>query len=279
MKVFTRMVVVVILLLSGIALHGQYNTTEMGVFGGFSGYMGDLMQERFETDQLHAAYGVFLRYNLCKSVSWKWHLYKGEISGSDANYQGLLVRDRNLHFRSDLYEVGTQFEVTFLHFGERDERVAAPYIFAGISAFYFNPEAKWGDKWVDLQPLGTEGQWLDDYPDREPYDLVQWAVPLGLGFNINLGKRTNVGFEIGFRLTSTDYLDDVSADYPDQEVLAERDPMAAALSFRTPEYLNQELPNPHGKPRGNPENNDTYIFGGFTLSTVIGRRFQRGTRR
>ncbi|MCB0705620.1 MAG: hypothetical protein KDC34_09940 [Saprospiraceae bacterium] len=270
---------VLLLCCLGTRLHAQYNTTELGMFYGFSTYLGDLQQERFEVAECHAAYGAFLRYNLNRAISWKWHLYKGTISGSDENYDGLLVRERNLHFRSDLYEVGTQFEITFLHFGEKDRRVAAPYVFVGVSAFYFNPEARWEGKWVALQPLGTEGQWLDAYPEKEPYDLVQWSIPMGIGFNINIGKRINLGFEIGFRQTFTDYLDDVSGTYPDQQLLVLRDPMAATLSFRTPEYLQQELPNPVGKIRGNPENNDLYVFGGFTLSTVVGHRFQKGNRR
>ncbi|MBR9921640.1 MAG: hypothetical protein GYB31_12450 [Bacteroidetes bacterium] len=277
MKGFT-LTILCLILFGATRINAQYNTTELGVFYGFSTYLGDLQQERFETDECHVAYGAFLRYNMGKAISWKWHLYKGVISGSDANYDGLLVRDRNLHFRSDLYEVGTQFEITFLHFGERDERIAAPYILIGISAFYFNPKAQYGDKWIALQPLGTEGQWLEAYPE-EPYDLVQWAIPMGVGFNINLGKRLNIGFEIGFRQTFTDYLDDVSGRYPDLVLLAERDPMAAALSYRTPEYLNEDLPNPGGQLRGNPDNNDFYLFGGFTLSTVVGHRFQKGYRR
>lgn len=92
------------------------------------------------------------------------------------------------------------------------------------------------------------------------------AIPFGAGLKISLSERINLGFEFGVRLTLTDYLDDVSGNYPDLAELEKLDPTASLLSFRTPEILPQLAGNPKGKPRGNPNNKDGYFIGSITLS-------------
>ena len=262
-----KMYVILVCWLSIACTQGiaQNRSIEIGGFSGISNYLGDLQQVRFESEESHFAVGVFLRYTSNEHFAWKFHLYKGEISGSDANYDGLVIRDRNLHFKSPIFELGGQIEYSPVHFGERETRLAAPYVFVGLNYFHFNPMAKYDGEWVELQPLGTEGQWLD----RRPYSLYQWSIPMGIGFGLRVGESGQLGFEVGFRKTFTDYLDDVSSQYPDLEALELQDPMAAALSFRTPEYYGQEQPNPEGKPRGNSDSYDYYLFAGITFSTYL----------
>ena len=247
----------------------RFLTTELGLFSGVSNYMGDLQQVRFDKDELHEAYGVYLRYNFGRYVSLKFHAYKGVISGSDANFEGLLIRQRNLSFRSDLFELGAQWEFSFTYFGESQKRMASPYFFVGASWFFFNPQAFYDGRWVDLQPLGTEGQGVfEDAP--EPYSLHQWAIPMGVGFVMSLGRHLNFGFELGFRKTFTDYLDDVSGQYPDLDILREHNPLSAALSYRTPELGGSgRYENPVHHDRGNNADKDMYFFGGLTFSWTI----------
>ena len=248
---------------------------EFGGFIGVSNYLGDLQQTQIEMSTTNFALGIFTRANLSNFFSIKAHFYKGEISGSDANFETLKkVRERNLSFRSQIYELGIQGEFSFLYFGDKGKRVAAPYLFAGISGFHFNPQAQFNGKWVDLQPLGTEGQGTLG-SGKEKYSRLQIAIPLGVGFNINFSDKMNVGFEVGFRKTFTDYLDDVSGAYPDITALEEGNPVAAALSFRTPEYVGHELPNPQGELRGNPKTKDMYLFAGITFSAIIAKWLPR----
>ena len=242
---------------------------EAGAFTGISTYLGDLQQVRFETDEVHLAYGGFLRYRPSKKFALKTQFYKGDISGSDANYTGLEIRKRNLSFRSTLIELGMQMEFSLANFGERETFRAAPYFFVGAGLFYFNPQTRFNGAWVSLQPLGTEGQGLPQYPEREPYSLIQPSIPMGIGFQLAIAKFSFIGFEIGFRKTFTDYLDDISQTYPDLDLLASHNPMAAILSFRSPEYTGTGLPLPSGESRGNPHNLDYYFFGGVTVSTAI----------
>ncbi|MFT4973469.1 MAG: hypothetical protein ACI9JY_002677, partial [Saprospiraceae bacterium] len=156
----------------------QAQSLELGVFGGISNYFGDLQQSNFEVETIHPAYGVFSRYNINNRLAVKLHLYKGAVSGDDANYQELMpVRERNLSFRSDIYEAGLQTEFTFVSFGENETKLAAPYIFTGISLFYFNPQAEYEGRWVDLQPLGTEGQGMSESASAK-YERVQFSIPM-----------------------------------------------------------------------------------------------------
>lgn len=250
------------MLLQVAPLSAQFPSFEVGTFGGVSSYMGDLQQVRFEKDETHPAFGAFIRFYFNKLVGLKLHCYRGVVSGADSNYEGLLAYERNLSFRSDLYELGVQGELSFSTFGDRELRMAAPYGFLGVSLFHFNPKTHYQGRWVALQPLQTEGQ---------HYSLVQWAIPMGVGFNLNIGKRCNVGFELGFRKTFTDYLDDVSSTYPDIAALQLENPLAAALSYRTPEIHPGNRENPVGQERGNPQSKDFFMFGGFTFSMVLYR--------
>lgn len=261
--------VTLFLLLVGLNPYSHSQTYEIGGFLGFSNYMGDLQQTNFELITTNVALGVFTRINLNNSFSLKAHIYKGEISGSDANYQELkTIRERNLSFRSHIFELGLQAEVTFSQFGELQKRLAAPYVFVGISAYYFNPQAEYDGRWISLQPLGTEGQTLPN-SNKSKYNRFQVAIPIGIGFNVNLNKKMILGFELGFRKTFTDYLDDTSSTYPDLEALRLENPVAAQLSYRTPELINSGTSNPTGTERGNPKGKDMYFFGGFTFSTLI----------
>src|SRR5690606_33801091 len=50
------------------------------------------------------------------------------------------------------------------------------------------------------------------------YSLVSFAVPVGFGLRYKINPKFDILAELGFRLTTTDYLDDVSKDYPDPSV-------------------------------------------------------------
>jgi hypothetical protein len=47
---------------------------------------------------------------------------------------------------------------------------------------------------------------------------MAFCVPIGVGFKYCINESINVGFEIVHRVTSTDYLDDVSTTYVDPSV-------------------------------------------------------------
>ena len=84
-----------------------------------------------------------------------------------------------------------------------------PYAFLGIAVFYQTPyTTDAGGNMINLRTYNngnnSEGIWTSP---------VQLAVPIGLGVRKKLNKEWDFAFEIGWRLTFTDYLDDVSHKY------------------------------------------------------------------
>ncbi|MEJ7611014.1 MAG: DUF6089 family protein [Ferruginibacter sp.] len=250
------------LLLLASGLYTGAQNLHITVFGGFSNYQGDLQEKRFTTTQAGPAFGAGLLYEITNKISARANFTYGKISADDKT--GTKNRDRNLSFSSPITDVhlGVEYNILDIY-----EKVFTPYVFAGISYFHFNPSAidSTGNK-VFLQPLGTEGQGF--FEGRKKYDLNQFAIPFGAGAKLALGENLRIGFEIGLRKTNTDYLDDVSTTFADQQALiANNGPQAAALSFRGDELKNSATAYPAaGAQRGSPKFKDWYYFSGLTLS-------------
>jgi hypothetical protein len=256
-----------IALLSSFLLRSQY--FELGVFGGVSNYQGDLAPFAFNPTETHLASGLFVKYNFNKYFSLKTSYYRGTISGDDSHYDQPFRVKRNLHFRSELNEFSLFGEMNITGFQpHKHKNLLSPYIFAGIGFFHFNPKAEYEGNWIELQPLGTEGQGTSAYPDRKPYALTQLCVPLGVGFKGNITRKWNLGVEFGWRKTFTDYLDDVSDTYVDKEILlAENGVLSWELSNRSDEINDGvEWLKDDNYLRGDPINKDWYFFVGCIVS-------------
>jgi len=132
----------------------------------------------------------------------------------------------------------------------------------GINIMRMNPKARYNGEWIELQPLGTEGQGSSLTTAPKKYSLNQIVIPFGIGIKVNLSHHSSFSMEYGFRKTFTDYLDDVSGLYPDLSVL---DPLARELSdrARNPEGINQSS---YGLQRGNPADKDWYTVFGFSIT-------------
>lgn len=234
-------------------------------------YYGDLT-DKFNNSLLRPA--VQLGYNryMLPNLSFRVALQYGEIGASDNMALDEGRQLRNLHFKSHIVEASGVLMYEFFrdkNFGNEylGKPHFTPYVFLGVSLFHFNPKARFNGTWHALQPLGTEGQYIPggDYPN--PYSLIQWSAPLGIGLNLRLTEYTGIGVELGYRLTSTDYLDDVSTVYPDFEALsAASSDLAVQLSERSP--TGQFKP---GAKRGNPDVKDSYFFTAFTINYYLSR--------
>lgn len=252
----------VLLIAVSIACNVQAQRLELGLFLGLSNYQGDLQPNPFGGAENHIAYGLFGRYQIMDYLAVRANVYRGGLSGND-NLQSEESgrRQRNLSFRSDIMELGIMAEFNPIPLLSEEPSLFAPFIFTGITGFHFKPYAYFEGKWYELQPLGTEGQ-----SESERYNLFQIAIPMGVGTKIRVSDYSSIGVEFGLRKTFSDYLDDVSGNYPDIFELQERDPIAAALSYRKPEYENKEVfDNPVGQQRGSSAK-DWYAFAGLTFS-------------
>jgi len=252
---------VLCLLLPVAAMSQRWHLT---LFGGVSNYQGDLQSKALTLDQSNLALGLGVKYDVTSHLSIRSGLNFGTVEATDARNKPSL-RFRNLSFVSRILEGNVLLEYTF--FNMEDKKIS-PYLFGGVAVYHFDPYAfdSVGRK-VFLQPLSTEGQGLSQYPDRKPYKLTQFAVPLGAGVKFRVGYNTVLAYEVGLRKIFTDHLDDVSTTYVDPFVLAAaRGPKAVEMSYRAGE-LNEGDPNYplEGTVRGGSEFKDWYYFTGFTV--------------
>ena len=93
--------------------------------------------------------------------------------------------DRNLSFRTKITEFMVAAEIhplfIFNNYHDDNDKTPpsfSPYLLAGVGFLSFNPQANLGGKWIDLQPLSTEGQGFKEYPDRKKYNLHQIVIPI-----------------------------------------------------------------------------------------------------
>lgn len=246
--------------------------SEFGALGGCTFYLGDLNQARLFKD-VHPAGGFMFRYNITPRWAVKADFLFGKISSSDVGTDHTL---RNLSFSSPLTEFSAEAELNFMKlYNQTGKNRFSPYIFAGITLFSFNPRAELNGVSYDLQSLGTEGQGLEGGPDKR-YSLTSVAIPFGIGVKFTMGRHFSIGAEWGFRYTFSDYLDDVSGLYYDNEVLrAERGDVVGDLADRTMELIDPTTglnfpANTAGTQRGNVTNNDLYSFVGVFFTVKFG---------
>ncbi len=239
---------------------------EFGFQAGITRYKGELSEHLFKPEEVHPYAGAFFRHNWNRHWSWKLELNIGKISGSDVHASGGFEKDRNLSFQSSILELSPQIEFNFFPYETGNlEYPFTPYIFAGIAVFHFNPKAELNNELYELQPLGTEGQGSNG---SSKYRRIQVAIPIGGGLKFAIGGNVGIGIEVGARRTYTDYLDDVSTVYPDQQLLlASEGPVAVALSDRSfsRSDTSYSIPSVYKKQRGNSKDKDWYLFAGVTL--------------
>ena len=238
------------------------------IMGGVTGYNGDLTQQRVSIKHLRPAVNLNLKYNSGDFVNFRIGLGYGRIGADDKDNTNAVLKRRNLNFKSDIYELNLIVEVNL---ADPDTYTSYPYFFGGVGVFHFNPFTyDSANKKTFLQPLSTEGEGLSEYPLRKKYSLTQVCIPIGIGWKMPLNEKWDISYEFGYRITFTDYLDDVSKTYVNQNILAlERGPKAAELSYRG------SRPFPGPVQRGNPAIKDIYYFGGIKLSTSLSNLFNR----
>ena len=289
MKLTKILTVAVALFTTSVSVFGQ--DIEGGIFVGPTNYQGDVTRKHVTIKNTRPNIGLLGRYYFGPRFNLKGNLYYGWVRGDDENYNDVKFRDkRNASFKSTIFDFGVQGELNILPFISNSKRYKfAPYVFGGVSLFHFNPKAKLNvtdasggtkEETYALQPLGTEGQFLDGKSDA--YKRWQGAIPYGVGVKYSLGNFWNIGLEIGQRKIFTDYLDDVSTNYPDMTKQAAwssskfNDNRAVVASV--PRDLNKyplkgnNYNTISGDGRGNKDRNDMYIFTGITLTKTL-RRF------
>lgn len=254
---------------------------EIGISLGVANYLGDLawkgdipIIEGTNPKAFRPAGGIYYRSNFTNFTSFKASFTMGGLYGNDAQTNGDPARlNRNLSFRSIVADVSVMLEWNMLPYRIGDKkRMFTPYLGIGLAGFYFNPQAELNGRWVNLQPLGTEGQGVISGKDK--YNKFQFAIPGSFGFKANVTKRIALNLEFQYRYTFTDYLDDVSSDsyvssdvFYDNYITAVADE-ANALAYRA---IDQDFTPRATDERGSPDAKDSYYYILVGVSFRIGK--------
>ena len=237
--------------------------TYIGFILGKMNYQGDLNPNSFTLAHSKATTGITIRQSLNRWISFKGDLAIGHIDAAD-HYNRDYLKTRNLSFKTTIKEVSIGLETSLLDLSTAH---FTPYVFGEVSLYHFNPWAyDISGKKIFLQPLSTEGQGLSQFPEQKPYKLTQIALGFGFGARYAINDNMNIGVEMLQRKTFTDYLDDVSSIYVDQNVLLQaKGAKAVEMAYRGDE-IPAGLPYPnHGEQRGTPSEMDWYYFFGVNF--------------
>jgi hypothetical protein len=234
---------------------------ELGPMIGGSYYIGDLNHAKHFIYS-KPAFGVIFRYNLSTRASLRLTGTYGNVYGNDSDAKNEVQLNRNLSFKSKLYEIAFGVEIDLFKYRINDMKYPiSPYFFYEIAYFRMNPMTSYNGNDIELQALGTEGQGTS-LSDKRTYNLNQVSMPIGIGVKFNLKKRLAISIEYGIRKTFTDYLDDVSGNYVDTDILtAENGPLAGELSDPSLDGGNRT-----GFNRGNSSTKDWYSFYGLMIT-------------
>jgi len=255
----------------------QYNW-DFGIHIGPSNYLGEMggkhdTRKDFVADmklnKTQFATGGFARYKFNSFLSAQVGVNWIRIEGADNASTNPGRVGRNLSFQNDIEELSLTAQLFFYEMPDlghtyRYRNDFKMYAFGGVAGFHHDPKTYYQGTWTKLQPLETEGK---------HYSTFQGGIPLGLGFLFTINKRHRIGWEFNWRITFTDYLDDVSGTYAKID-----DPYVAAIANRHNELngnvpADQHVPAANnytpGSKRGDPTHNDTYMSTTLYYSYVL----------
>ncbi len=256
-----------IIFTSFLALHSHaqidYRSSEYGFSIGGANYFGDLNQD-YGFNYFRQSGGVFYKLNFSKYIALRFAANYAHVGYNDSYSDNFYQQQRNLSFKTDIYEASVMADFHFFKYDLGDfENRFTPYICLGIGAFHYDPYAEIEGVKVDLRPLGTEGQIYEKYADRR-YKSVAVSFPIGAGFKFWMSRGLTFGFEIINRLSTTDYLDDVSTTYvgaslfPDAGGSTPYQNYALQLQDRSPEVTTTAI-GIEGRQRGISSTRDQFL--------------------
>ena len=223
----------------------------LGIGLGTTNYYGDL-NNTGQVLKFSPNIALNIEYPLAQRINLRLELMHYQIEGDDNEYEGDDFPEdryvRNLSFKANNFELNAVgvFSLFKENIKYYQRSKFNPYAVVGIGITTVNPKAFYQGEWYKLRELQTEGV---------EYKSTSLIIPFGAGVKFKVTNSFNLALEAVYRVTFTDYLDDVSTVYVPQSSFT--DPIAAILADRR-----QELGIPPAKPgaiRGGPDSNDGYL--------------------
>ncbi|MBL0341060.1 MAG: outer membrane beta-barrel protein [Bacteroidetes bacterium] len=275
-SIFSSLIFTILILLNFFEPVKAQSNFSFAMGGGIMYYNGDLSDKSYipPSETIKFFYGADISVMLVDRLDFSARYIKGSVAGDDALSVEKDNKSRNQSFNSKITEVSSTLRLRL--FGLRSNKVINPFMMVGLGYFWFNPQAELNGITYDLQPIGTEGQYISGGGYATPYKLKSSSLTLGFGAFFRLADNFALRVEVAPQLTFTDYLDDTSTIYPDSTQLAAtpHGSIAVQLSSRRP----KGFPN-RGRSRGNPNRDDVIItFGASLVYTPPSRNKSHGSK-
>jgi len=171
-------------------------TADVGIWGGGSGYIGDL-EENTITQISVPFLGAFFRYNFNQRVGARLQIMTGPTGARGP------IQNYDWTFNKSISELTLQAEINYLKYMLGNKKASfSPFVTAGLGIMYFNYDRRPGEISMFNQQhiLG---------PAEGNEAVVSTVLPFGIGFKFNLAKRLGVGIEYQMRMIFDDRLDDL----------------------------------------------------------------------
>jgi hypothetical protein len=242
---------------------------EFGIGLGAGHYFGDL-NTRARLNRSKPAATIFFRKNFGNYIAARIGATYAQLGYSDVyNTHNEYMYRRNLSFNTNVWELSLQGDFNFFRFmpGEPQYNFT-PYVTLGAGIFSYDPYAYLNGEKIFLRSLGTEGQGSSLYPTRKQYSTMGISFPIGAGIKYAVNDRINIAFEILHRVTSTDYLDDVSTTYVDPAAFPLNPDGTPSQAFLLSDrsYETGEPIGIAGRQRGNSKQKDQFVTAMFHLT-------------
>lgn len=279
----------------------------MFVTMGSSHFLGDLGgRDRIGTDyspvdldfqQTRTAFGLGYRYKLERWINLTSTFNYLILRGNDAQTQETFRNNRNLNFKSNIFElvgrveigyqstrVGNRYGIKRTLTSRMTNKNQALFAFIGVGGFYYNPKGQYkgNGAWIKLRPLRTEGQGLPGGPKQ--YSNYSICIPIGAFYKVTFNRTWSIGIEFAWRKTFSDYIDDVSGRYYDPVALQNAygiqtvqmaDPHLGLIPGHNVDFGN---PN-YGGQRGDINQKDSYMSLQVTAGYIIKQKRKRARLR
>ena len=239
----------------------RYFSLQVGT--GSTTFIGDITGKLGTSPtNLNVAYEARLLTHFAARIEGYYYQLEGRDSwAKNASFE----LQRNHAFESQNWEANFQVVYYFKAYAGdyyRGETIE-PYVGTGLGITGFNPYRELRGEKYFLRELDTE-------QNKKSYGKTSLVIPLTAGLKFKINDFTNLNFELGYRISTTDFLDDVSGVYAD---LDDAETSLTLIDLANPKDL---VPTVNqgayedliaGSNRGNNSSFDSYLF--MTLKVEI----------
>lgn len=183
---------------------------ELNAFGGFSNYLGDLVDTPFPYPHtMMPAYGIGVSFLPKPTFAFEFNASMVNFTGDDENIGGKIFTRRSFRFTSRAAElsINTRWEPLgaqrYQLYGNFSGMIS-PYIFAGAGILFVDAHPDFSQSKSDNYFEGIN----EDMKNNAP--TTAFAIPVGGGLRFDFRENFAIDLRLGVRAAFTDYLDGIS---------------------------------------------------------------------